>query len=82
MARTLGRVRYIQKLFSRSIDTNHSQANFRQTNVATKLKITYVKDKFLDVNSFSIYQVIALIVSQVKIQFRACKSRENNRQGR
>ncbi|KAJ7125294.1 legume-like lectin family-domain-containing protein [Mycena epipterygia] len=36
-------------------DIGACSANFRQTNVATKLKITYVKDKFLD----------------VKIQFRA-----------
>lgn len=26
------------------------QANFRRTNVATKLKVTYVKDTFLDVS--------------------------------
>ena len=26
------------------------QANFRRTNVATKLKVTYVKDLFLDVS--------------------------------
>ena len=26
------------------------KANFRRTNVATKLKLTYVKDNFLDVS--------------------------------
>jgi hypothetical protein len=34
-----------------------AQVNFRRTNVATKLKVTYVKDSFLD----------------VKIQYKACQ---------
>ena len=28
------------------------KANFRRTNVATKLKLTYVKDNFLDVSLY------------------------------
>jgi hypothetical protein len=38
--------------FCRHTETKRFQANFRQTNVATKVKITYVKDGFLDVSSF------------------------------
>jgi hypothetical protein len=49
---------------------------FRQTNVAiqTKMKITYVKNDFLDVNIFPGTEPCA----EVKIQFKACKSREQN----
>ncbi|KAF8870896.1 concanavalin A-like lectin/glucanase domain-containing protein [Infundibulicybe gibba] len=38
--------------FPRSI--GDCSANYRRTNVATKLKISYVKDKFLDPNLFSL----------------------------
>jgi mannose-binding lectin 2 len=37
---------------------NCLQANYRRTNVATKLKITYVKDSFLDVRTCTVRGVL------------------------
>ena len=55
-----------------------SQANVRGTNVATKLRITYVKDMFLDVriqlSRFISAPSLNSNLSQVKVQHRACKS--------
>jgi hypothetical protein len=36
------------------------KANFRRTNVATKLKLTYVKDNFLDVSPYIPRFIISL----------------------
>lgn len=37
------------------------QANFRKTNVATKLKVTYVKDTFLDVSLSHTHSFIVIV---------------------
>lgn len=44
-------VLFVAPLFCRvsSVFNSIEQANVRRTNVATKLKVTYLKDKFLDV---------------------------------
>lgn len=41
---------YVTPLSDNRIILTCYQANFRRTNVATKLKVTYVKDLFLDVS--------------------------------
>lgn len=56
-------------------------ANYRRTNVATKLKITYIKDSYLNVSILfhcAQFTVIHPCV-QVKIQYKACEWHECNR---
>ena len=57
MAMTKPLAHVLYALFSKHLLTNNStvprkKANFRRTNVATKLKLTYVKDNFLDVSAY------------------------------
>ena len=51
------------------------KANFRRTNVDTKLKLTYVKDTYLNVSRITLNTCYGLILFslQVQIHYKACK---------
>lgn len=79
--KALERAPYVVILTSLDLDklsmVTVTQANIRRTNVATKLKVTYLKDEYLDVRSPTVLPSSSSshkVVLQVKIQYKACVS--------
>lgn len=66
-SKTLERARYVISQPFGSLITHYLpsflQANYRRTNVATKIRITYVKEKFLDVGCIPSQNILLLIPS-------------------
>lgn len=53
-----GKTKYDQANDGEANKIGACSANFRRTNVATKIKITYIKDTYLNVRRFSLSKLM------------------------